>query len=563
MISERDAQQAELLEEYCQALVADSASLPPAGLEPELARTSRRLRQQLRAPLPSVHFAAALQAQLEQESAMTFASEAEVLPPVKPAPRPLRVARVTVGWLAAAALIVLSVASALYVASDLASRAQRQSLPVQPEAHSAAEIIARAKAMYQSDAIKSFELTEVFTTTGDNKLWKTNHIFYQAPGRSREENSDSTIKIDDGATVWNYAPPGSADYGGDVSFSSHDFALIQMNGTILTYIASLNSTIYQLSNCYQPTLIGEDVVAGRPTYVLDTGVEISRCNSANGNPYDNIRLWLDHDSYFILKIAPEKNSSLQQVVSEVASVQYNLPLATDLFTFVMPKGVNFRGGWVTISQGAGNFGGQYITPVSRQYITPISNDEFRAKAAKLVGVISFTTYLPAYLPKQMQINYFSYRAWTGEMDITYVTSSTYSYPPVPDRLGYFDTNPPALVQLTMRQATKEVISDTTKGLQHIVINGESGWVSADGEQSNCNTPGSASACVLQRLEVVIVRGGTIITAYGERISLDDVTKIAASLTPLQPSPPAGPAFPTMPVPPTAPPLPTEPDGSMP
>jgi outer membrane lipoprotein-sorting protein len=552
MISERDEQQARLLEEYCQALMTDPSSPSPAGLEAELARASHQLRQQLRAPLPSARFAAALQTQLEAESAAPTVSEAETLPPAKIVPRPVRVARSTLGWLAAAALIVLAVAGALYVASDLASRAERQSLPVQPEAHTAAEIIARAKAMYKSDAIKSFELTEVFTPSGDTKPWKTTHIFYQAPDRSREENSDSTIKIDDGTTVWNYAPPRSADYGGDVSFYSHDLALRQMDGTIPTYVETLNYTIYKLTDCYQPTLVGEDVVAGRPTYVLDMGVEIPRCNSVNGNPYDNSRLWIDHDSYFILKDVPDKNRTLPGASIEITNIRYNPPLATDLFTFVMPKGVNFNGGWVTIPKGT-NFNGGSVT-------SGVTDDEFRAQTAKIIGATGFTTYLPGYLPsylpgllqEKLQAEGLSYYVWAGQLGITYSQPRYQPHPPVPGTYIAY----PTTLRLYMQQATPTHIASETKDLRKIVLGGGDAW-------TECGQMLTGSLCDPNSTMIVVIRGDTIISVVGSGIPMDELAKVVASLTPLPAAPPSGPAFPTMPPAPTQPPLPTEPDGTMP
>jgi len=536
MISERDEQQARLLEEYCQALMTDLSSPPPAGLEAELARASQQLRQQMRAPLPSARFAATLQAQLEAESAATAAaSEAEALPTLKPAPRPVRVVRSTVGWLAAAALIVLMVAGALYVASDLASRAERQSLPVQPEAHTAAEIIARAKAMYQSDAIKSFELTQVFTPTGAPMPWKPTHAFYQAPNRIREENSDSTVTIDDGTTTWRVTPPRSADYGGDVSIYNHDLSFTTGDKTVSNYIQWLNYDMYKLADCYQPTLVGEDVVAGRPAYVLDLGVPLVPCASSPMPFYGRHLLWIDHDSYFVLKNIPYHNAKADEVASEVTSIQYNLPLSSHLFSFVMPKGVNF-------------------TDFSSWNAT--SDPQFQTRLAQAVGAIGFTTYLPSYLPDKLQANGFIYYVWAGELSLTY---SNRAIPDRPTIFGY-QTMPtdyiPSLVRLTMWQATPGQVASTTKNLHKIAIKGGDAW-------AGCSTLVGTSNCIGGWQEVVVIRGNTLVEVTGNGVSVDVLTKVAASLTPLPPAPASGSAFPTMPPAPTQPPLPTEPDGTMP
>ncbi|PZR95145.1 MAG: hypothetical protein DLM69_11825 [Candidatus Chloroheliales bacterium] len=543
MISERDEQQARLLEEYCQALMTDPSSPPPAGLEAELARVSQQLRQQMRAPLPSAHFAAALQAQLEAESAAPVAtSEAEVLSTPKPAPRPVRIVRSTVSWLAAAALIVLAVAGALYVASDLASHAERQSLPVQPEAHTAAEIIARAKAMYQSDAIKSFELTQVFTPTGQATPWKSQHIFYQTPSRTRIENSDSTIVIDDGTNVWNFAPPRTSNYGGEVTVNGHDATWQdRSNGTTPNYIQQLNYDIYKLPDCYQPTLVGNAVVAGRPTYVLDmdSPVDTPCARITPVSLFGRHLLWIDHDSYFVLKSIPYKSNKPNDVISEVTNVHYNLPLATNLFNFVIPKGV---------------------TVDDYRPMNTASDDQFRAQAAEELGVISFTTYLPGYLPDKLQADNLQYNAEAGMLSI-YYRKRLQSYPSpswdysIPGEYGITTTKLVSL-RLTMWQATPDQVASETKNLHKVVISGEDVWV-------GCSTLVGTSDCIGGWQEVAVIRGDTLIGFTSSGISVGDLTKVAASLTPLPSAPAKGPAFPTMPPAPTQPPLPTAPDGTMP
>lgn len=532
MSSERDEQQATLLEEYAETLMGQRDSQPPAELEAGIAETTRQVRESMRAPLPSARFIAALQEQLEQEAASTSPAPATApLPMRKRQARPIRLLTSAFSRLAAAALLVLAVAGALYVASDLANKAQHANLPQQPDLHSADEIIAHAKAMYQSDTIKSFEATQVSMFSNENQLHDKWRFYYQAPDLWRSANTYE-MEIDNGKAVWGYSAPISANYGGDVTVSTHDNTFNHLMPAINNYIERFNNAIFDINGCYNPTLIGTDSVAGRPTYILDLGEPLSGCTNIGLTAYGKQVLWLDHDSFFVLKDELYYRQENGKFTSLVTEVQYNVALPSNLFTFVMPKNVN-----ITDNRGAA------------------TSDDFRAQTAEMASAISFTTYLPAYLPESVKASNLRYSTKSGQLDINYSQPETMTPNPQPPE-GLIIGQPYSLAkQLTimMRQATVGIANEETKGLPSITINGKQLWVSKrDG--AGCTDPGTTTICIAQQ-KVIAIFGNTLVEVYGDGFTDDELEQVAASLHPITPKLASGPAFPTLPV--IATPVPTD------
>jgi len=102
--------------------------------------------------------------------------------------------------------------------------------------------------------------------------------------------------------------------------------------------------------CYQPTLVGEDVVAGRAAYIIDLGPE--QCPAATvttggrnattdpalPDQQRRQRVWIDKQTFFWLKGEQRTLDGTVIRRSEVTQIEYNVPIAQDVFTFVPSPG---------------------------------------------------------------------------------------------------------------------------------------------------------------------------------------------------------------------------------
>ena len=109
-----------------------------------------------------------------------------------------------------------------------------------------------------------------------------------------------------------------------------------------TAIPNANAALQSASECATPERRADETVAGRATYVIDLGP--STCPSAS-MPETNGRrvIWVDKETFFVLKAIqydgrPGREGELYST-TEVTSVEYNVALAPELFTYSPPPGL--------------------------------------------------------------------------------------------------------------------------------------------------------------------------------------------------------------------------------
>jgi len=376
-MSAGEEQQAQLLSEYSLALRVGEGQ-PPAGLEPRLAATVRQIQAVVQPPAPSADFANLLQ----QRLAVEIASENRVgvASPLtgQPGGQPQRATIWLVNRLATAGLLLLLVVGGLWFAGALADRAQRlgpvpqamPTLPAYPEAKDAAEVLARAKVLLDSEQVPAFALTRRQSSWSLNPV-QLNHadetrLWYQPPNRWRRETPNrqqstfpgrgnygqpqdlSYLNLSDGSHQWWFSPPAGEVY---VEALSAQQSIV---GSLLDIGSS--QTILNASGCYVPTLHGVETVAGREAYVVEIGSLSSRSDCSwsapvgqSGSAPTNIArvwYWFDHDSYFPLKYeVRDQRTGGKMYTDEVTAISYNAPLAAQLFSFTMPANsvaINFN-----------------------------------------------------------------------------------------------------------------------------------------------------------------------------------------------------------------------------
>lgn len=193
--------------------------------------------------------------------------------------------------------------------------------------------------------IQSFILTRTSVTTYTmNTTHARSQIWYHAPNQWRIEHTASTIPyagvdsgmqttITDGTTTWRY----------DQS-TNH----LQISHTEPDQFRLKNDALYAANNsytpfqheptCYTPTVLGEERIAQRDTYVVRMGATTCPSNSAsifNGPT----TIWVDKETFFILKTVVWDMAETHPVYTmEVTDIQYNSNLDLTLFTYTPQPG---------------------------------------------------------------------------------------------------------------------------------------------------------------------------------------------------------------------------------
>ena len=437
-MSVRDEQQAKLLYDYAAALRDDPDQPATAALAPELVATVHRAAAALHVPPLSADFVARLQQRLEGEIGVTNLPADQPAPLVQPRRSvPSRVS----GWLTAAGLIVLLVAGGLWFATSVPQRGvvkpqaqvapatptAQPTLPPLPEPQTAAEVITRANALTMSGRLRSFHLQRSVVqyepvagspyVVAGSKVQNADQreVWYEYPQRWRVETRDlredggqwqrgpvRSVQVSDGRREWGYEaylnsvgvkPLVFGTLADEQLPNGNKWQYLNGRGYEQTarsleaylgwgaYITNDGTSFYGTPLlCYNAMLVGKDVVAGRATYVISLRwLDSGYCTTQRNGAVSERKLWLDAETYLLLK--DESYDAAGKLLRRLAvsSVEYNLPLAASLFDYDLPLGsllLDFR------SSSSGKV--EQLRPVT------------------VINKFRFAVYLPTTMPDELQ-----------------------------------------------------------------------------------------------------------------------------------------------------------------
>lgn len=390
--------QAELLDSYLAALCVDEAATPPHGLDEHMGEVAATLTRALLPPEPEPAFAQRLRARLDAEAARPVPAPAhrEERPvyrngaiPASPASRPEAFTRplsmkqpererrpvvarprwLPVSRLATAAAVLLA------LVGIFAWRGR-------PRPVDALEIVQRAQAVDRSpgSAVTSFEMTTRITSrpgfggflfadggkdvvffkrpdavSGTEPVQSELRQWFVAPGRMRvetvsvsEAGRQEAVLVSNGKETWSYGSGENAAFHGSVSAA---FPFEKPAGVVRFVAAPAAGLLPGLSpdgepGCPVPKLNeGTPQVAGRAAYMITVEMNGPKCPGIMSPPgIDRVELWVDRETFFILKTVDYGADGQPVVSTEVTSVRFNAPIDPERFTFTPPSGVPIREG---------------------------------------------------------------------------------------------------------------------------------------------------------------------------------------------------------------------------
>jgi len=495
---------AELLDQYWAALRKDPTARKPTGLDERIATLTAELQHDMAAPEPDAAFADELRRRLDShaiELERTQRRGRTVGRTWKPALVPIP----RLGWqlagLAAAALILVG----LLTIGPWLSKPQAVSASVVLEkAHAASVELA-------ASGVHSFALTEVTTTSGRNRLApqggetrSEQRVWYQAPNELRIEQrytelpgqppeDEPRVMVSDGQTTWSYEPAQkfAEDSSGQLDATglggSGAGAMAPFGGEDLAQVLDSART------CGQPKVRGEERIAGRTTWVVDLGP--NRCPGASaGSTNGSETVWIDKDSYFVLKRVARSDDGTIVLSAEVMHIEYNHDLPSDTFTFSPPPGAQVQD--------------------NRPKPAP-SDSEFQQQMARIAAEADFPVFVPSsppdgLVPRAPRTN----EGPKPVVELEYV-------PP-----GEADIDSPAQSQglsISETLANEEGLRQIAQQAQSAKVQHGLAWVrpgttDADGTGLSTN--------------VFLLRDGTLITIGSMRFSAADLLEVADSLQPV-------------------------------
>lgn len=238
-----------------------------------------------------------------------------------------------------------------------------QAWPQRAPVATAADILSRAEgAVFQTRTFRSFVITEETESRQDPLTGVGGGVrgqitrWYEAPGRWRREtvsrvlDAQGTVigesgltSISDGETVWIHRTRDNTVVVRPASAAPRTDEL----GPVPEVTGGLSALLARARVCYEPRREADELVAGRPVYVVSLGR--SRCAPDTlisgveaGSAADvEWTVWVDTETFVILK-------SVQQVDGEIiartvaTSVRYNQPSEPERFRFTPPPGARIR-----------------------------------------------------------------------------------------------------------------------------------------------------------------------------------------------------------------------------
>ncbi|HLN62752.1 MAG TPA: sigma-E factor regulatory protein RseB domain-containing protein [Symbiobacteriaceae bacterium] len=163
--------------------------------------------------------------------------------------------------------------------------------------------------------------------------------WYDAPNRWRVEVRSGgklqNVAVSDGTTMWRYDPQQKSV---TISEAARDYSSLAGISPLGEEVAGLADLLEQASRCYSPQVAGSATVAGRAAYVID--LKQTSCFSASvPNQGGQQTLWVDKETYMVLKAVVRESSGTVLETREVTRIAYDAPIPADAFTFAVPEGV--------------------------------------------------------------------------------------------------------------------------------------------------------------------------------------------------------------------------------
>lgn len=208
-----------------------------------------------------------------------------------------------------------------------------------PGTANAQVILEKAQATLASPAaLRSFVMTERVT-------WRTQATeiqrWYQAPDHWRTETRQDgqlvAVTASDGTDLWRYDP---ASHTATVSAGGGDYNMVETLspfGQAVSDLTDLFRQAGQPGQCLTPKVKGTEAVAGRQAYVLDLGA--TSCPSTSAPDLNGRQtMWVDKETYLVLKVTYEAPDGSLAGFREVTSLQLGVDVAPERFTFAPPVG---------------------------------------------------------------------------------------------------------------------------------------------------------------------------------------------------------------------------------
>jgi len=287
----------------------------------------------------------------------------------------------------------LVIAAMILTACDGGSAQQSTNQPgtMQPQP-SVQEIVQRAQQVFTSDTLKNIVITEVSAGQGpgvvrlddpkqqvqQSSYTDQHKLWYQAPDKWRTESgsgqddSDPTVEVSNDGSVWYYFSVGKMP--GHVNIQLRENSDKQQG---LRHVEERKyDIVMNLGQYYTPTLKGLDTVAGRPSYVVDSGV--GKCQSDKRQGCGRVTLWFDQQTYYILKQVwhyDQVNQDFDKTIT-ATNVQFNTPIEAATFTYQPPMGA--------------------IVEDYRPH--PATAEQFQTQIAQVASHAAYPVSVPTYLP---------------------------------------------------------------------------------------------------------------------------------------------------------------------
>ncbi|PZR96695.1 MAG: hypothetical protein DLM69_10475 [Candidatus Chloroheliales bacterium] len=400
-----------------------------------------------------------------------------------------------------------------------------------PPLHNAQEIIARAEAAYKAGKVQSFALsrtTRYLPPASRNGpphdqqyTYSQQRLWYQAPHRWRDETSsdppvddanptsrhDTNLRLSDGVDLWSYFTvtpsvgihdPSMGAAGGVIVGRMAEFWHEPPTTPLLGYVLNSSVSWQELRNCYTPVLSGTTTIVGRPAYIISLGTSHASCGQSMADTSGGRLVWLDRETYFVLK--DESYNQAGQPVSsvEVTAIQYNQPLDPALFSFTPPPDASVEDKRPATAKGA---------------------TQLRHDVLQVADRLYFATFLPTTLPVELAPFSLGYYQPAAQLTLTYMPRSEITQPKGQGLLNIYE---------------QPVVSNTLKMWQQsaipIDVGSRPGWL----RQSSRDQDGNGSDAA-----VMLVLSDTMVTVTSSAYSTDQLLATAASLAPLPPGlPPA-------------------------
>lgn len=478
-----DTQMADMLEQYLNDLELDPQAQPPRGLDPHMIETVQKMNAHFDASEPRPEFVTSLRSRLDREAAQLERSRTA----------PSRGVFILPRWSfvgICAALVIAFAAFAVWA--------------TRPAPVSAQTLLNRARSAasdLDSAGVKSFEMTQqsydvlvddpgappTRETRGEMKTWYAGPTRWRIGSQSETTNQPpyETIQIADGAAQYDY----------DVTNNTVNIQAADPSSFPSPSVLSLGFLQQDMSNCYDPRVVGEETIAGRATYKVDMG--IAKCRSASAPALNGPHtLWLDKETFFVLKSEIRALNSDRVTSSlHVTSIRYNIDLPNDLFTFSPPADAQVND--------------------MRPKPAP-SQTEFQAQLSALAQRVEFPIFAPTHLSDGLAPRVPQYNEIENQIELAYVPADRTAGSAMPEQYG---------VSIIEKRADYDLVRNWTDGAEQLEINGNPAWMRR-GDFDTASGLGSNSA-------VLVLRDGVLISISSFRIAPEQLLDMAQSLETVQ------------------------------